>query len=533
MSISTSFADEGGKYNQVYKNTSKNKSEIDALLDFIENYRPEFKDDSEKEEYIAFIIKKEEQLKNPDKIKQANACYQIGHFIYLNSNPYDAYKYIDKATSILEGKDITQHSFTADLYKLRGEIYYSFGRFSESKSSLLTALNLNTLNDRETISTYNTLGLIYRIDNVTDSSLYYFNTALELTNEINSEEWRGIILGNLGYSHYLKNDIELAKQYLKIDKELSLENYEVESAVNAIAILLEIAIQENETKEINNYNRLLDSINLTIDNKLSKHAYYKIKTLYWEHAHQYEKALEAFQKSIAYKDSAIQEHNQLDFQNTQFQIDFEKSKAKNELLKEKEARSKQRYIGIVSMLIIILFTCIIVIYQLRKRKVHEKKILELRNEKIKTDLENNEKELKKLLKNLTEKNKIIEALNVEIEKKEEQEDNIALQNEKLELYDKIQSFSLLTENDLVEFRQIFNRIHPGFYDNLIQKNFNLSKAEVRLAMLIKLNLSTFEMAQILGISEDSVRKTNLRLRKKLDIETPEQLLEFILSIETL
>jgi DNA-binding CsgD family transcriptional regulator len=96
--------------------------------------------------------------------------------------------------------------------------------------------------------------------------------------------------------------------------------------------------------------------------------------------------------------------------------------------------------------------------------------------------------------------------------------------------DRLQTYTLLTDEDWSNFKKLFEKLNPGFFDFFIENFPEVTNAEVRLAALIKLNLSNLEMARTLGISPDSVRKTNLRLRKKLTIEGLDELTLFIKQI---
>lgn len=213
-----------------------------------------------------------------------------------------------------------------------------------------------------------------------------------------------------------------------------------------------------------------------------------------------------------------------------FQIKFEKEKNENKLIVEQEKRRGQKLYGYTIILTIIIVACVLIIYLLRKRKIVEHRVLELEKEKIQTELSQNEQELTKILKNLVEKNEIINTLNQEIEIREKLNDKITIKEENENLLEKINSISLLTEKGLIEFKNLFDKKHPEFYENLINKHPDLTKSEIRLAMLIRLNLSNFEMSSILGVSQDSVRKSNLRLRKKLGIKTQSELMSFIKSV---
>ncbi|MEJ7684517.1 MAG: hypothetical protein WKG06_43050 [Segetibacter sp.] len=59
---------------------------------------------------------------------------------------------------------------------------------------------------------------------------------------------------------------------------------------------------------------------------------------------------------------------------------------------------------------------------------------------------------------------------------------------------------------------------------------DLSPAELRLLILTKLNLSAREMANMLGISIDAIRKSRYRLRKKLNLEEESNLEELIQQV---
>lgn len=506
----------------------KAKDDETQLLNFLKEW--DIDHFNNKSTYIHFITKKGKGIKANTSETYAEAAYRIAKILYQYNDPYKAYEFLEKTETALENKDLSTVYFAADHFKLKGNIYFNFRRYAKSKTAFSQSLQLNTLKNRSTIDAYNTLGLIYRHENAIDSSIYAFNQALDLAKKTNNEDWKGIVIGNLGYTHYMRQDFKIAKEYLKIDQRLSLLNHENESALSATSTLIEIALKQNSTEEIKKNISIIDSLNNLVSEFSAKHNYFLVKTKYWEYLGDYEKAYSAFQKRTAYNDSLNQKHNQTDFQNMEFQIDFEKKNAETQLLIEQEKRNKQYYYSVVIILLIFIIASIVLIYQLRKRRVNERKVLQLRNEKIQYELKTNEKELSKLLKNLTQKNKIIDALNEEIKSKEQQEETKSLQKEKQVLHDKIHSFTLLTESDLVEFKHVFNKINPGFYDSILQRYPNLTKSETRLTMLIRLGLTTFEMAQILGISEDSVRKTNFRLRKKLSINSTEELSAFIRSI---
>ena len=91
------------------------------------------------------------------------------------------------------------------------------------------------------------------------------------------------------------------------------------------------------------------------------------------------------------------------------------------------------------------------------------------------------------------------------------------------------SFSL--DKDWEGFSKIFEQVHRGFFVNLKECFPTLTKNGLRLCALLRINLSSKEIATILGISPNSVRIARYRLRKKLEMENEQSLLDFLMGIK--
>ena len=74
----------------------------------------------------------------------------------------------------------------------------------------------------------------------------------------------------------------------------------------------------------------------------------------------------------------------------------------------------------------------------------------------------------------------------------------------------ILALNLRTDMDSRHLRKIVEKIHPGFFSRFP----GLTQSEIRLLALTKLNLSTKEMAEILHIEPNSVRRLRNRIRQK-------------------
>jgi DNA-binding NarL/FixJ family response regulator len=86
---------------------------------------------------------------------------------------------------------------------------------------------------------------------------------------------------------------------------------------------------------------------------------------------------------------------------------------------------------------------------------------------------------------------------------------------------------LLTDRDWLEFRDKFEQQFPGFITRLKATFPGITNIEVRLFIFIKLGLENTEIANISGISPESVYRNRSRLRQKLNIDQAINLESFI------
>ncbi|MEQ1743914.1 MAG: hypothetical protein ABMA02_00685 [Saprospiraceae bacterium] len=74
--------------------------------------------------------------------------------------------------------------------------------------------------------------------------------------------------------------------------------------------------------------------------------------------------------------------------------------------------------------------------------------------------------------------------------------------------------TILTEQDWVEFQELFERVYPNFIQDQKTRHPDATPAELRYLVLEKLGLNTRAMAGMLGVSDGTIRQTRFRLRKK-------------------
>ena len=93
--------------------------------------------------------------------------------------------------------------------------------------------------------------------------------------------------------------------------------------------------------------------------------------------------------------------------------------------------------------------------------------------------------------------------------------------------------SLSTEEEWDDFKTKFKELNQNFHKKLIANHPNLTKSEIRLLTLIQVGYSQKEIAGILNIAPDSVKKAKSRVRKKLSLNDSIILNEYLESISHL
>ncbi|TXD48716.1 helix-turn-helix transcriptional regulator [Polaribacter sp. IC073] len=114
---------------------------------------------------------------------------------------------------------------------------------------------------------------------------------------------------------------------------------------------------------------------------------------------------------------------------------------------------------------------------------------------------------------------------------------IELQKQKISkntsiLLSKLKSKNILTKDGWTQFQSLFKAIHPHFISYIKASNPNLSQAEIRCLCLEKFILTNNEMGLLLGVLTNTIRVTKHRIRKKLNLQSQDDLGKFVQNFRT-
>ena len=227
----------------------------------------------------------------------------------------------------------------------------------------------------------------------------------------------------------------------------------------------------------------------------------------------YDSSFHYNQKYILYHDSVFQEKQTQ--QIAEMEAAFELKHKEQEIARLEQIRQnlllKRNALTIGLSLTLII--ALLMYYYLQGRIRARKKEIEMKNW-----------QLESFTRKMVEKSELVEELRSQLEQFRSE---VVIPKERIENVSQILHSSILTDDDWEQFKNLFEQVHRNFFAELKIKYPSLTQAETRIAALLKLNISTREMANMLGISVESANKARYRLRKKLELQPEEDLQDII------
>jgi tetratricopeptide (TPR) repeat protein len=502
--------------------------------------------------------------KDGDEALKARYALELGEILYYLGDYENSNQYLLEAAEYFEINDdkrklaevctwqgiVTQYAKQLpmalgfyqkafDLYKSLndslkiGELYGWIGHYYEKNAQPDTALAfqykardilIRQKNSESSLAQiYDNIGSLYEDRGIYDSAHFYFFSSYVINRSFHEINGQIVNLNNIGDVFRKKGQTSMALTYT--DSALMLaENYNID------------------------YQRR------SAHRDLSK-IYFLIKD--------YENAYQHLEQSYEIYTEILNEENSKRI--TLLQTMYESEKQENRIrLLEKEKRINQilRF-GMITAFLILLSVAVIVIRNQIVKVKQGKKIIEqntliydkekelgklelknalLKEEKLKTEINNRKILEHELQQNLELKSQLITSQTLQIIRKNNFLENLKKELQQIKKGDKperserINSLMRSINHDISsdenwnDFNTIFSQVHKDFFSDLRRSFPDISPAELRLCSLLKLNLSSQEIATILGISTDSLRIARYRLRKKLDLDKNDNLVGFLINI---
>ena len=392
-----------------------------------------------------------------------------------------------------------------------GSIYYETGDYDKAASFLQNILQLNKINNYVQKQSLNTLALISRQLNDTARALQYFQKTLDIANKQNDSVWMGICYSNIGGLYFSAKKYEKAYQLLQQGYQFSRRYKQWGDAHTDILQLAQIDILQNRTpaaQEKINQAIALQSYQFTM---MGRKNLYEAQVLYYEKTNQQTHTLEMQQKLMEVKDSLALSKDQQAYKKIQLRNETEKHLKELDKLQTEARASKLKENAIITMLILLVIVLLLLYNHYRMKAKHSAAEKMRAEEKLKY--------ARHLLDNFTEntrqKNELIEEFSHELERLKGNLAGDPLQAERLKNFEKLVQSTIFTDTEWNNFRELFDKVHKGFFLRLEKKLPGLSLEDTRLISLIRLSLSNREIARMMGMNEDAVGLSKQRLLHKI------------------
>lgn len=151
----------------------------------------------------------------------------------------------------------------------------------------------------------------------------------------------------------------------------------------------------------------------------------------------------------------------------------------------------------------------------KRQNVYEQKVteLEVQKTKIEEKLKTSNESLSHQVEYLKDKNLQINKLKTEIEAVKASASSY-LEERRGKLNALLESH-LMTDDNWLSFKREFEKEYPDFTKELTKEYPELTDSNLRIVYLQKLGFNTTEISESLGITQEAIKKSKQRLRKKL------------------
>ncbi|WP_420322099.1 tetratricopeptide repeat protein [Flagellimonas sp.] len=419
------------------------------------------------------------------KIHTATAAVRVGYAEMGLKNYKKALEYFNRALIIYDGIDDVIHM--GHTYSDIGNVHLELGEYDAAIENYLKTLDIAKEKEVPIMKGYVlvNLGKAYKKKGDTEKALSILKEGLPINKQFGTKDDLALNFKQLGHTYMKKGDLDQA--LLFFNKSITLAD-----SINAAEILSEASLNRAEA-----YVGLGQYQNAYLDQK--KHQFISDSIFNVKKSQQIEELRTIYDTEKKEQQIALQE-------------------------KEITVLEQQAEISTLQKILLagLLVLSLIGFYGIRQKLKRNK----LEKEKVDAELAFKKKELTTHALHLAKKNEVLEGLKQKAEELKASEES---QKGYQQLIRTI-NFDLQDDNNWENFSRYFEEVHKDFNSNVKSKYPQVTSNELRLLALLKMNLSSKEIANILNISPEGIKKARYRLRKKLDITTEDSLQDLVLSL---
>lgn len=434
-----------------------------------------------------------------------------------------------KALSVLEKSNISdkEKKHYDQIGRLAVDLYFS-NNIKTAKSLINNALqNSRKINNIESISLLESSKafMLYNEGNY-DESIQLLKHAVTIKIQLKDTIGQMDDNNSIAMAYMGKADWNEAQTYLE---KVEAFHETTDKKQSILPILLNICrcLQEQGKTDL-----AIEKTNLVLQmahkNKQTHEARLALKKLseLYSTKNNPKKALEYYKESILAKDTIFNLEKEKTIQELATKYETKQKEEKIvSLQKDKQLANQQRILYLTFIIFLLILGCgSFAYFHFRNKK--NKELLETNERLYESKLKLNQQELENFTSNLINKSKLIDEMEEKLNLFSKDHDEVETSLKISEL----KQMRILTNEDWHTFKEHFDKVHQGYISYIKRKYDNLTPAELRTLLLLKLNMESDEIAAILGISQLSVKTARYRLKKKLGLSEEEDLISFVQNI---
>lgn len=413
-------------------------------------------------------------------------------------------------------------------YQFLGELLYRVRHYDASISMARKGVAAWRQSDRKDripglVSCMNTVALGFHRQGMTDSALLFYQEAWQLANENKDSLWAGIVAGNMAQIFYTQGRYDTAYSLFISDYQKSRARGFYDNAANSLQWAARTNLARGRADEaLNQVREAYRLLQRWPDGNYLRNIYFTFTQIF--------RKQQVFDSAFHYASLYSTLNDSLEKVINTSSVSISRARLSDMLSKyniEKLNRERHYQVTLRNFLIggiiLLAIIAILVVNRLRLRTKMRMEKAEQEKRFLEQEVQTARDQLDMFTENIREKTRLIESLESQVRNRETDAERQALIAE-------LSNQTILTEDEWRRFRSMFEKIHPGFFIKLKERSPDITLAEQRMAALIYMQLTSRQMASMLGISVDSVHKTRQRLRQRLGISADTGLEDYVAGL---
>lgn len=503
--------------------------------------------------YGKAILYAEEALRKLSEIGDEEGIAQglslLGNINFYSGNYQEALKYHIQSLKIMEKGD--DEARLADGMVYLASTYQALDKPEKGLEYLRKASEIyKRINDQYYLAqAYNNIGFTYNKQGAKDSAKFYYELAIEQCKLSNNNGILNLAYMNMGNIYKAQEKYDLSLEYFNKSLQLGEKHNDkviISETYNNIGILS--ALQGKYDEALLNFN-IAKKVALEVGSKDNLQSIYRNMSEAYEDLHNFDSALTYYKLYSVVKDSMFNENKTQKIEEMEARFEHDKKEkaialqqTEIELLsKDLEVQTVKRnglLIGLICSILGGIYVIVSLRWKMKQNKLIREQERKLEEEKLmiaQLERDNYEKELAYKKNELTthalhmiQKNELLDTLKENIgklEMEDHQSNSMGYRSLK-----RIINGSVQIDKDWENFNRHFEQVHHGFYSKLKEEHETLTSNDLRLSAMLRMNLSSKEVAAIMNVTPESVKKARYRLRKKLQLEEEADLHSFMMKV---